>query len=126
MGIDRIGKGGAPPATPETEGSGSIQKQGPVEKTFSIERTEATKEPAKVGAAESTQASPLARLQAGEIDVNTYVDLRVDDATKGLAGLSPAELDDIKKVLRDQMATDPALTDLVGMATGKTPDVPED
>lgn len=127
MGIDRIGKGGAPPVAPETQGSGAIDKKGPVEKTFSVERAEATKQPAQVGAAESASAtSPLARLRAGEIDVNTYVDLRVDAATKGLEGLLPAELDQIKKVLRDQMATDPALTDLVRMATGKTPDVPEE
>ena len=127
MGIDRIGKGGAPPATPEPQGSGSVEKKGPVEKAFSVERTEATKPPAPVAAAESAGAtSPLARLRAGEIDVNTYVDLRVDEATKGLQGLPTAELDDIKRVLRDQMATDPALTDLVRMATGKTPDLPED
>ena len=126
MGIDRIGKGGAPPATPETQGSGSVDKKGPVEKAFSVERAEATKQPAHVGPAEAAQSSPLARLRAGEIDVNTYVDLRVDEATKGLEGLSAAELDDIKKVLRDQMATDPALSDLVRMATGKTPDVPEE
>ena len=124
MGIDRIGKGGAPPAAPETQGSGSVEKKGGVEKTFSVERTEATKQPAEVAATEGTSA--LARLRAGEIDVNTYVDLRVDEATKGLEGLSAAELDDIKKVLRDQMATDPALTDLVRTATAKTPDVPED
>ena len=127
MGIDRIGKGGAPPATPETQGSGSVEKKGPVEKTFSVERTEASKQRAEVGATDAADgASALARLRAGEIDVNTYVDLRVDEATKGLEGLSAAELDDIKKVLRDQMATDPALTDLVRTATGKTPDVPED
>jgi len=126
MGIDRIGKGGAPPATPETQGAGSVEKKGPAEKTFSVERTGATKQPAQVGAAESAQASALGRLRAGEIDVNTYVDLRVDEATEGLAGLPPAELEEIKKVLRDQMATDPALTDLVRMATGKTPDVPEE
>ena len=137
MGIDRIGKGGAPPATPETQGSGSVEKKGGVEKTFSVERTEAPKQPAEVAATgaaarphemgvETDRMSALARLRAGEIDVNGYVDLRGDEATKGLEGLSAAELDDIKKVLRDQMATDPALTDLVGMATGKTPDVPED
>ena len=127
MGIDRIGKGGVPPAAPETQGSGSVEKKGAVEKTFSVERTEATRQPAEVAATGGAEgASALARLRAGEIDVNTYVDLRVDEATKGLEGLSAAELDDIKKVLRDQMATDPALVDLVRTATGKTPDVPED
>lgn len=127
MGIDRIGKGGAPPAAPEAQGSGSIEKKNAVDKPFSVERADATKEPAHVGAADAAQGSTaLARLRAGEIDVNTYVDLRVDEATQGLEGLSPAELEDIKKILRDQMATDPGLTDLVRTATGKTPDVPED
>jgi len=130
MGIDRIGKGGAPPATPDTQGTGSLEKKGPsgaVEKAFSVERADATKQPTQVEAADAARgSSALARLRAGEIDVNTYVDLRVDEATKGLEGLSPAELEDVKKVLRDQMATDPGLTDLVRTATGKTPDVPEE
>ena len=124
MGIDRIGKGGAPPAAPETQGSGSVEKKGSVEKAFSVERPNATKQ---AGAAESAQGSQaLARLRTGEIDVEGYVDLKVDEATRGLEGLSPAELEDIKKVLRDQMATDPGLADLVRTATGQTPKIPED
>jgi hypothetical protein len=126
MGIDRIGKGGAPPATPETQGSASIEKKGPTEKTFSVDRPEATRS-ARAVAGEAVEASsPLARLRAGEIDVNGYVDLKVDEATRGLEGLSPAELDDIKKVLRDQMSTDPGLTDLVRRAAGEAPDLPEE
>ncbi|MBX3209173.1 MAG: hypothetical protein KF764_29335 [Labilithrix sp.] len=127
MGIDRIGKGGAPPATPETQGSGSVEKKGSVEKAFSVERPDATRQAAQAGAAEAAQGSEaLARLRAGEIDVDGYVDLKVDEATKGLEGLSPSALDDIKKVLRDQMATDPGLTDLVRTATGQAPKIPED
>jgi hypothetical protein len=127
MGIDRIGKGGAPPTAPETAGSGSVEKKGHVEKAFSVERPDATKLASHAGAAESAQsASPLTRLRAGEIDVNGYVDLKVDEATKGLDGLSAAELDDIKKVLRDQMATDPGLADLVRTATGQMPKIPEE
>src|SRR6201991_3175447 len=118
MGIDRIGKGGAPPVTPEAQDSGSsrsidsIEKKGQVEKAFSVERPDPTTQASQTGAAESVPGSPaLARLRAGEIDVNGYVDLKVEEATIGLEGLSAAELDDIKKVLRDQMATDPGLTD---------------
>ena len=105
MGIDRIGKGGAPPAAPETQGSGSVEKKGSIEKAFSVERPDATKQAWQAGAAEAAQGSQaLARLE----------------------GLSPAELEDIKKVLRDQMSTDPGLVDLVRTATGQTPKIPED
>lgn len=122
MAIDRIGKG-APPTPPETSGVGSIERKGPAE-AFSVDRAGASK-----GAAEASTvdaSSPLARLRAGEIDVDGYVDSKVDEATKGLEGLSPTELGDIKKVLRDQMATDPALVDLVRAATGRAPSEPEE
>ncbi len=127
MGIDRIGKGGAPPATPETQGSGSVDKKGSVEKAFSVERPDEAKRASQTGAADAAQGSEaLARLRAGELDVEGYVDLKVDEATRGLEGLSPAELDDVKKLLRDQLATDPGLTDLVRTATGQAPKIPED
>jgi hypothetical protein len=121
MAIDRIGKGGAPPATPEPSG---VDKKGAVQKTFEVQRGEPAKH---VDAAHHVAGtSPLARLRAGEIDVNGYLDLKVDEATAGLKGISPAELDAIKKTLRDQMATDPGLTDLVKTATGHLPTPPED
>ena len=121
MGIDRIGKGGAPQPAPETHGT---EKKGPIEKAFSVEAPEAARPTAATGAVSA--ASPLGRLRAGEIDVNGYVDLKVDDATKGLEGLSPAELSDVKAMLRDQMASDPGLTDLVRTATGQIPSPLED
>ena len=121
MGIDRIGKGGA--GIPETQGPGAIEKPGAVEKPFTVERPEAA---TRAAAAEAASSTPLARLQAGEIDVNGYVDLKVDEATQGLDGLSPAELDDIKTILRDEMVTDPGLSDLVRTATGQVPQPRED
>lgn len=127
MGIDRIGKGGAPQVTPETQGSGSVEKKGSVDKAFSVERPDATKQASLAAATEATQGSQaLARLQAGEIDVEGYADLKVDEATRGLEGLSSAELEDIKKMLRDQMSTDPGLADLVRSATGQALKTPED
>jgi len=130
MAIDRIGKGGGIPPTPESPGK--VQEKGTVSRPFEVERA-GTKEAKEAGAAQGTSAaaatgaaSPLERLRAGEIDVHGYVDLKVDEATNGLHGLSPAELDEIKKVLRDQIATDPGLTDLVREATGRMPQPPED
>lgn len=127
MAIDRIGKGGGVPPTPETGGAGGVEKKGAVEKTFHVDRPDPTKAAQATEATHQTAAtSPLARLRAGEIDVHGYVDLKVDEATKGLHGLSPAEMDEIKKVLREQMASDPGLADLVRTATGQMPKLPED
>ncbi len=122
MGIDRIGKGGAPPVVPDAGGGDPIARTGAAPRTdaaFSVERG------AKAdGAAPVDAASPLGRLQAGEIDVNGYVDLKVDEATRGLEGLSPTELGDIKQVLKDQLVSDPGLVDLVRNATGHVPSPP--
>jgi hypothetical protein len=118
--VDRIGKGGGvpPTATPD------VQQKGAVDKPFQVERGESAK-PTE-GVTNVQAHSPLARLRAGEIDVHGYIDLKVDEATAGLKGLAPEQLDSIKKTLRDQMATDPALVDLVRTATGQTPKPPED
>ncbi|MBX3234140.1 MAG: hypothetical protein KIT84_06225 [Labilithrix sp.] len=126
MGIDRIGKGGAPPIDPGTGagGVGGVGKTGGVEKTFSVEGAEKTRGAGDVGAVDTS--SPLARLRAGEIDVNGYVDAKVDEATSGLEGLPPSDLAEIKKVLRDQLVTDPGLVDLVTKATGSAAIPPEE
>lgn len=119
MAIDRIGKGGAPP-TPETPDTKAATVQ-PAERKFEVDPTR------RAGAVEEAAATtPLARLRAGAIDVHAYIDLKVDEATAGLEGLSTAELDDIKHTLRDQMRSDPDLVDLVRAATGATPAPPED
>lgn len=125
MGIDRIGKGGGMPPTPDAAGGvDKATKTGAVEKTFSVDRP---KETAPVAGAESVSAaSPLAQLRAGQIDVERYLDLKVDEATRGLDGLPPADLADIKSMLRDQLATDPGLANLVRSATGQIPKPPEE
>jgi len=126
MGIDRIGKGGAPPA-PDMQGPGAVAPKGGAEKAFEVEKPSHAGGAEQASATEATNAgSPLARLRAGEIDVHQYVDLKVEDATQKLTGLSSAELEDIKSVLRDQLRTDPGLADLVRTATGKMPSPPEE
>lgn len=127
MGIDGIGKGGgARPPIPASDGKdvGSIGAAQKPEKAFGVDKAPSTKDAASVDATSAT--TPLARLRAGEIDVNGYVDLKVDEATASLKGVPAAELEEIKRVLRDQLRTDPGLVDLVRSATGKAPSPPEE
>jgi hypothetical protein len=139
MAIDRIGKGAGLPPTPEGAGAGGAGGVGKTDATFKVDRPDAsgaTSATRGAGAANEANAaeraggvdatSPLARLRAGEVDVHGYIDLKVDQATSTLKGLSAAELDEIKSVLRDQMKSDPGLSDLVRTATGKMPTPPED
>src|SRR5262245_37225465 len=121
MGIDRIGKGGpvAPPAGPEK--AEQTERTG---RTFEIDPTGKAAHATSVEGARAT--TPLAQLRAGQIDLDRYLDLKVEDATRHLHGLRVAELDAIKKTLRDQLASDPALADLVKQATGSVPQSPEE
>jgi hypothetical protein len=129
MAIDRIGKGAGLPPTPEGQGTGGAGGVGKTDATFKVDRSE-TNPAERAGNVDATSptspASPLGRLRAGEVDVHGYIDLKVDQATSALKGLSTTELDEIKSVLRDQMKSDPGLADLVRTATGKMPTPPED
>ncbi len=125
MAIDRIGKG--PGALPPTGGAESPTATKPSAETghaFEVAKKESTSGAAPTAAA--TASTPLDRLRAGEIDVPRYLDLKVEDATKHLAHLPPAELVEIRGMLRDQLATDPMLSDLVKQATGQAPTTPEE
>ena len=135
MAIDRIGKGAGLPQAPEGQGTGGAGGAKKTDATFKVDRPDATRstnevDAARAGNVDATSAtsptSPLGRLRAGEVDVHGYIDLKVDQATSALKGLSAAELDEIKSVLRDQMKSDPGLADLVRTATGKMPTPPED
>ena len=118
MGIDRIGKGGTAPP-PDVGGAEKATKTGAVDKPFSVERTDRAKETAPVDATQA--ASPLAQLKSGAIDVEQYLDLKVDHATKTLDAMPASELAEIRKMLREQLASDPMLVDMVKSATGKVP-----
>ena len=108
MSIDRIGKGGAPASTPEPGGSAASRPAGP-----GFERASAP--PAAAPAAPS---SALERLRAGAIDVDGYLNLKTEEATAHLTSLPAAKLTAIRSALRDRLASDPALVDLVRTATG--------
>ena len=127
MAIDRIGKGGGLPPTPDVQGTGAATGASNATRTgakFEVDRADPADKARSVDATAAT--TPLARLRAGEIDVHGYIDLKVGEATASLGGLSAPALDAIKNVLRDQMRTDPELAQLVHTATGKLPTPPED
>jgi hypothetical protein len=115
MSIDRIGKGGGPPVgdigkAGSTPASGVGAQQGA---DFKVARAEPVDAPAK---------TPLDRLQSGEISVAQYLDIRVAEATSHLdKGVSAEHLSFIRSTLREQLASDPALVELVKSATGALP-----
>jgi hypothetical protein len=84
---------------------------------FQVSRQPGLAPAGELAATLPANATPLERLRAGEIDRDGYLDLKVDDATAHLSGLHPEELDAVKTVLRGQLASDPALVELVRQAT---------
>jgi hypothetical protein len=128
MGIDGIGKGGRVP--PPAGGGGDVSGPKGAEKAADTGRAFDVRAPAEKTAAQNAQnaqhvgaveRTPLERLHAGEIDVNGYVDLKVDAATSHLKGLGKVELDHIRATLKHQMANDPAVLDLLKQAAGAVP-----
>lgn len=122
MGIDSIGKKG-PPAPPPPTGKGveGASRAGGAGRPFEVSAAApGVESAAKAGAVEAPRTA-LERLRAGEIDVNGYVDIKVHEATTHLAALPPAELERVRSSLRDRMASDPMLVDLVRTATGAVP-----
>ena len=113
MGIDGIGK---PPGANIGGVSGVAGTEAPrAAEPFSVQ--------SGAPAASSTRVSAdLSSLQRGELSLDQYLDGRVTEATSHLAGkLSPEQLDFVKQSLREQMATDPVLVELVQRTTGSAP-----
>jgi uncharacterized protein (DUF2342 family) len=121
MGIDSIGKKGPPAPPPPTTGKG-VEGASRASRPFEAPATATSgaEGAAKAGSVEAPRTA-LERLRAGEIDVNGYVDIKVHEATTHLSALPPAELEQIRSSLRDRMAGDPTLVDLVRTATGSVP-----
>ncbi len=113
MGIDGIGK---PP-------DGRIGGTGSVTSTEVARAAEPFKvDPSAAASGGGKVSSALAQLQRGELSLDQYLDGRVNDATSHLVGkLSPDQLEFVKQSLRDQMATDPVLVELVQRTTGSAP-----
>jgi len=69
----------------------------------------------------TAETSPLDRLRAGEINLDGYLDARVNQATAHLVNrIDHDQLEFIRSSLRTQLEQDPGLADLVRRATGLT------
>lgn len=122
MGIDRIGNKGPPTPPPSGEIGGIASSPARTERTFQVPGATAS----APAVAATRPVAALDRLRAGEIDLDGYLDLKVDEATGHLASLPPVELAGIRGALRDRLASDPTLVDLVRTATGQAPKPPHD
>ena len=114
MGIDGIGKPGPGGLPPGAAGSGPVG--GPGEQ-FQV---------GKSSAATGVEGSDtLGRLQRGELTLDAYLDARSAEAVRHLEGkLPPEQLEFVQQTLREQLASDPVLVELVRRATGKLPSEP--
>jgi hypothetical protein len=65
---------------------------------------------------------PLERFRAGELDRDGYIDAMIEEALGPLRGLPEHELEFVRGILRDFVETDPALMDLVDLATSTSGD----
>jgi hypothetical protein len=118
MGIDGIGKppGSNIPGTSPVSGTSPAHGAEP----FKVERSDSTSTAPAAAPAKASEA--LGGLQRGEISLDQYLDTRVNEATSHLSGkLSPDQLEFVKQSLREQMATDPVLVELVQRTTGSVP-----
>jgi hypothetical protein len=115
MGIDGIGKGGAPPPATGIDGpaASTASEIGAPSKEFNVR---------KVGTGEAVGSASLDQVRSGAISVEQYLDLKVDEATAHLAPrLGEEQLSFIRTSLREQLSSDPALIDLVKATTGQLP-----
>jgi hypothetical protein len=126
--VDGIGKGGGvPPPAGGPKGPGAPKGPTGTEKTFDVHKTDVTREATAIEKTAATHGpGPLEQLKSGKIDFERYLDIKVNEATSHLEGVAPARLDTIRSMLRERMATDPELIDLVKQATGHVPTVPSD
>ena len=113
MSIDGIGK--PPGAGIGGIGGATGKEAAQASEPFKLDASTPAAAGGKVSAA-------LTSLQRGELSVDQYLDGRVSEATSHLVGkLNPDQLEFVKQSLREQMATDPVLVELVRRTTGAAP-----
>lgn len=108
MGIDPIGK---PPGTDKAVDAATAGKPGAFNRAL------------EAGGSEQARGSDsvelIDQLERGEIDVERYLQVRVDQSVAHLESvLTPEQLDLVKQRLHEQMRTDPVLIELTRRATG--------
>ena len=109
MGIDRIGPAGGGVALPPV--TGPAEPASGVTDSFQVVSRQVAQ---PVGRPELLQ-----RLQSGEITLDHYLDLHVEQATAHLASSVNSErLQFIRSALRSQLESDPMLVELAQRATG--------
>jgi hypothetical protein len=113
MGIDHIG-GKGPPVP-----AGGVSNAGAPSAPFPPVPEAPAAAPA--ASAEGVEASALQRLRSGELTLDGYLDAKVAEATGHLEGVAPAVLQAIRDTLREQLASDPGLADLVRTVRGGLP-----
>ena len=115
MGIDGIGKGGAPPPTSGID-------RAPSPSTAEVDSPSAEFKVGKTTPSEAPAGASLDQVRSGAISVSQYLDLKVNEATSHLANrLGAEQFAFIRQSLREQLSSDPALVDLVKAATGQLP-----
>jgi hypothetical protein len=125
--VDGIGKGGGvPPPAGGPKGPGGPSRPEGTGKAFDVQKTDAPRDAQAVQQTTAVTATPLEQLKTGKIDFERYLDMKVEEATSHLDGMTPVHLDTIRSMLRERMATDPELVDLLKQATGQAPSPPVD
>jgi hypothetical protein len=110
------GKIGGPGATPPAP-TGKDRTESTTGATFKESLKESIESKAKEPVGAASAASPLERLRSGEIDLKTYVEIRVHSAISHLEGvLPPADLEKVRAELQDTIEQDPDVAALVKAA----------
>jgi hypothetical protein len=125
MGVDGIGSGGRPisdmpdmPDVPDAPGAAA----GELDATRGAQAESAAGAEGALGAERATGSALLEQLRRGDIDLDGYLDAQVTAATAHVQGsLSASQADFIREALREQIAADPVLIELVRRATGAAP-----
>jgi hypothetical protein len=67
-------------------------------------------------------SAALAELRRGELTLDAYLDFRADESVRGLRGrISAEKLELVRGEVREQLAADPVLAEIVKRVTGIEP-----